>query len=151
MSNTLVVCPECGAKNRIPEEKRHLGPKCGRCSKSLKNAHPAGVVITVTDADFHQIVEQSHLPVVVDFYSPTCGPCRTLAPVIVNLAQLYAGKVLICKVDTSIQRNSSTRFQIRGVPCLLFFRQGKVVDQVVGAVPQQELEQRLNAFLKAGG
>lgn len=146
--NTLIVCPGCGAKNRIPTDKQHLSPKCGRCSLSLVGVPVSGIVNPLIDAKFQQQVEHSTLPVLVDFYSPTCGPCRTIAPVIETLAALYAGRLLVFKLDTASQQMSAARFQIRGVPTLLFFKDGKMVDQVVGAVPRTEIETRINALLQ---
>jgi thioredoxin 2 len=146
--NTLIVCPGCGVKNKIPTDKQHLMPKCGRCGTSLAGAPVSGIVNTLTDADFRQRVEQSSLPVLVDFYSPTCGPCRMIAPVVETLAGLYAGRLLVFKLDTSSQQMSAARFQIRGVPTLLFFKNGAMVDQLVGAVPQAEIETRINSLLQ---
>lgn len=143
--STLIVCPKCGAKNRIPAEKAHLTPKCGRCGTRLPAA--GGTVIELSDQNFQQIVGNAALPVLVDFYSPTCGPCHALAPVIDQLARDYAGKAVICKLDTSRHQMTAGRFQIRGVPTLIFFKNGQPVDQVVGAVPAQELQQRLNSML----
>jgi len=145
--HTLIVCPGCGAKNRIPPDKQHLTPKCGRCGLSLAGAPVSGVVNPLLDAEFLKKVEQSSLPVLVDFYSPTCGPCRMLAPIMESLAGLYAGRLLVFKLDTSSQQMSAARFQIRGVPTLLFFKNGTMVDQLVGAAPQAEIEGRINALL----
>jgi thioredoxin 2 len=143
--NDIVVCPSCGAKNRIPADKQHLAAKCGKCGTRL----PArgGSVVELSDQNFQQMVTTSTLPVLVDFYSPTCGPCHALAPVIEQLAGQYAGRALICKLDTSRHQMTASQFQIRGVPTLIFFKNGQPVDQVVGAVPGQELEQRLNSLL----
>ncbi len=146
MNDTIVVCPSCGAKNRIPADKRHLTPKCGRCGAPLGQAG-SGTVIELTDMSFQQEVAGSPLPVLVDFYSPTCGPCRMLAPVIENLARRYAGRVKVGKLDTSRHQMIAAQFQIRGVPTLLFFKGGQVVDQLVGAAPQAEIEQRLDRLL----
>ncbi len=146
MNDTIVVCPACGAKNRIPADKRHLTPKCGRCGAPLGRAG-GGSVVELTDMTFQQEVNGSPVPVLVDFYSPTCGPCRMLAPVIESLARKYAGRVKVCKLDTSRNQMVAAQFQIRGVPTLLFFKGGQVVDQLVGAAPQPEIEQRLNVLL----
>ena len=145
--NGLTVCPGCGAKNRIPSNKQHLTPKCGRCGVSLVGAPVSGVVNPLTDAQFQQRVEQSSLAVLVDFYSPTCGPCRMIAPVIATLAEAYAGRLLVFKIDTSSQQMSASRFQIRGVPTLLFFKNGIMVDQLVGAAPQADIERLINNLL----
>ena len=145
--NTVIVCPGCGAKNRIPPEKEHLSPKCGRCGNSLAGAPVSGKVNHLTDAGFHTLVEQATLPVLLDFYSPTCGPCRMIAPIVETLAQEYAGRLLVFKLDTSTQQMTAARFQIRGVPSLLFFQGGQMVDQVVGAVPRQEIEQKIRQLV----
>ncbi len=146
MNDTIVACPSCGAKNRIPADKRHLTPKCGRCGAPLGRTGD-GSVVELTDMTFQQEVAASPVPVLVDFYSPTCGPCRMLAPVIDALARKYAGRAKICKLDTSRHQMVAGQFQIRGVPTLLFFKGGQVVDQLVGAAPQAEIEQRLDALL----
>jgi thioredoxin 2 len=132
----------------VPADKQHLAPKCGRCGLSLAGAPVSGIVNPLTDAQFSQRVEQSSLPVLVEFYSPTCGPCRMIAPVIETLARSYAGHLLVFKLDTTSQQSSGARFQIRGVPTLLFFKNGTMVDQVVGAVPQTEIEGRIAALLR---
>lgn len=147
MGDTIVTCPSCGAKNRIPAAKRHLTPKCGRCGAFLVEAGNEGQVVELGDHNFQQVVNATDKPVLVDFYSPTCGPCVGLAPVIANIAQAYAGRAMICKLDTSRHQLTATKFRIRGVPTLIFFKNGEVVDQVVGAVPGNELEQRLNRLL----
>lgn len=146
--NTMIVCPGCGAKNRIPPEKQHLTPKCGRCGTSLAGAPVSGLVNPTLDAQFHQWIERSPLPVLLDLYSPTCGPCRTIAPTIEALAREYAGRLLVFKLDTSTQQMTAARFQIRGVPTLLFFKEGQMVDQLVGAVPRTEIEQRILSLLR---
>lgn len=146
MSEVIIKCPGCGVKNRIPADKQHLRPKCGRCGRVLGPA-AGGKVIELDDSAFDRVVGNSLLPVLVDFYSPTCGPCHALAPVIDALARQYAGKVVVAKYDTSRNQRAAARFQIRGVPTLIFFKQGKVVDQVVGAAPQADIERRLNSLL----
>jgi thioredoxin 2 len=146
--DTLILCPDCGTKNRIPASKAHLVPKCGRCGRSLANVPRSGLVNPLTDAQFQQQVEQAPLPVLVDFYSPTCGPCRMIAPVIEDLAHAYAGRLLVFKLDTTTHQMSAARWQIKGVPTLLFFKAGRLVDQMVGAVPRAEIEQRIDTLLR---
>jgi thioredoxin 2 len=114
----------------------------------LAGAPISGVVNPLTDAQFHQWVEQSTIPVLVDFYSPNCGHCHVIAPVLETLARDYAGRLLVFKLDTSMQQKSAARFQIRGVPTLLFFKGGHMVDQLVGAVPRSEIEQRIVTLLQ---
>lgn len=142
----LIKCPSCGAKNRIPEEKQHLRPKCGRCGRSLATAGSA-TVQELDDRSFDRLVRESALPLLVDFYSPTCGPCRMLAPVVDTLARNYAGRLLVAKLDTSRHQMAAARFRIRGVPTLLFFKNGQLADQIVGAAPQAQIEERIRAIL----
>jgi thioredoxin 2 len=99
------------------------------------------------DPGFDRLVRESALPVLVDFYSPTCGPCRTLAPVIDAIARNYVGRFLVAKLDTSRHQLAASRFQIRGVPTLLFFKNGSLADQIVGAAPQAEIERHVRALL----
>ncbi len=82
----------------------------------------------------------------VDFYSPTCGPCKSIAPVIAALSKEYLGKVIIATLDTSTNPGTAMHYKIRGVPSLLFFKNGQVVDQIVGAPPEVQLRQKLDSL-----
>ncbi len=145
MSDSMIIgCPSCGTKNRIPLARTGQRGRCGRCSAPLP---VPGTVVELGDQNFRQVIQGTRVPVLVDFYSPTCGPCQMMAPVIEELARRYQGRVLVAKYDTSRNQAVAAGFQIRGVPTLIFFRDGQPVDQVVGAVPGPELEQRLAALL----
>lgn len=85
--------------------------------------------------------------VLVDFWAPWCGPCRMLAPVIDKLAEEFDGKAKICKVNTDEQEELSAQYGIRSIPTMLFFKNGEVVDQMVGATSEQVLKDKLNALL----
>ncbi len=146
MQTIRVDCPNCGAGNRVPVAKQHLGPKCGKCGTSL-DVTSSALPVELGDADFNTFIKGANLPVLVDFYSPTCGPCHAMAPAIDNLARKYLGRALICKLDTSRHQMTASQYQIRGVPTLLFFKNGQVVDQIVGAVPPEALEQKLAPLL----
>jgi thioredoxin 1 len=104
-------------------------------------------VLEVSDATFDQDVLQSEQPVLVDFWAVWCGPCKAIAPIVDDLATSFAGKLKVAKVD--VDRNSATpsRFGIRGIPALLIFKGGKVVDQIVGYVPREVIEEKLNRVL----
>ena len=82
----------------------------------------------------------------VDFFSPTCGPCLMMSPAIDNLAKQFAGRVIIAKLDTSSNRGTPAQFQIRGVPTLIFFKNGQKVDQITGAMEEDALAIKLNQF-----
>jgi thioredoxin 1 len=99
--------------------------------------------MAVTDADFDQAVEKAAGLTVVDFWATWCGPCRMIAPILDQIAVEYAGQVKIAKLDVDANIKTATRFNVRSIPMLLFFKDGKVVDQIVGAVPRQAIEAKL--------
>jgi thioredoxin len=97
----------------------------------------------VTDGNFEQEVEQHPGLTIVDFWATWCGPCRMIAPVLDQLATEYEGKVKVAKLDVDTNIKTATRFNVRSIPLLLFFKDGKVVDQIVGAVPRAHIESKL--------
>lgn len=99
----------------------------------------AGNLVNVTDADFEKEVEQAAGVTVVDFWATWCGPCRMIAPVLEQLSVEFEGKVKVTKLDVDSNQKTSMRFNVRSIPTLLFFKDGKVVDQVIGAVPKATL------------
>ncbi len=104
-------------------------------------------VTSVTNDTFGSVVLQSKSLVMVDFWATWCGPCKIVAPVVEELAKEYAGKVTFAKVNTDENTDLATRYNIRGIPTLMFFKEGKVMDQVVGAVPKAQLKSKLDALL----
>jgi len=101
----------------------------------------------ITDVDFDSEVMQASQPVVVDCYATWCGPCRELAPIVDNLADEYAGKIKFVKVNVDESPKTAQKFQIEGIPTLLFFKDGKLTDTSVGLVAKAELAQRLDALI----
>jgi len=97
----------------------------------------------VTDQSFQQEIEQHAGLAVVDFWATWCGPCRLIAPILEALADEYAGRVKVAKLDVDANMQTATRFNVRSIPLLLFFRDGRVVDQIVGAVPRAMIEAKL--------
>jgi thioredoxin 1 len=95
--------------------------------------------IVVTDADFATQVEGSTGLTVVDFWATWCGPCRMIAPILDQLAVEFAGKVKVTKLDVDNNQQTTVKFNVRSIPTLLFFKDGKLIDQVVGAVPKTAL------------
>ena len=95
--------------------------------------------IAVTVADFETQVEKNTGVTVVDFWATWCGPCRMIAPILDQLAVEYQGKVRVAKLDVDSNQKTAMRFNVRSIPALLFFKDGKLVDQVIGAVPKAAL------------
>ena len=104
----------------------------------------------VTTADFDKEVLQSDVPVLVDFWAVWCGPCRMIAPHVDAVAEEFAGKARVFKVDTDQESDIAGRYNIMSIPTLLFFKDGKVADQLVGAVPKSEIANRLNKLVSNG-
>ena len=97
----------------------------------------------VTDDTFETEIEQHSGLAVVDFWATWCGPCRTIAPVLEQLATEHAGKLKVAKLDVDTNIKTATRYNVRSIPMLLFFKDGKVVDQIVGAVPKTQIESKI--------
>ena len=101
----------------------------------------------VTSSDFDSQVLQSSVPVLVDFWAVWCGPCKMIAPHVDALAEEYAGRIKVLKVNVDDEQEIANRYGIMSIPTLLFFKEGKVADQVVGAVPKNVIADRLEKLL----
>jgi len=106
-------------------------------------------ILTFTDASFDQEVLRSEVPVLVDFWAEWCGPCRMMAPTIDVVANDYAGKIKVGKVDVDANGDTAQRYNIRGIPTLLLFKGGRVVEQRVGAVGKSEVQKMLDQHVTA--
>ena len=105
------------------------------------------LVTAATDASFAQDIEATKGVVMVDFWAPWCGPCRAIAPMVEALAKEYEGRVKVAKLNTDDNPATMKRFGVRSIPSILFFKDGVLVDKVVGALPKAALEQKLIAQL----
>ena len=127
-SPDVVVCPACGAKNRVPVAATGR-PRCAKCQADLP------WLVSAHDSDFDQAVAAPGV-VLVDLWAPWCGPCRMVAPVLESLAKRYAGKLKVVKVNVDNCPVTAARYDARSIPTLLVMRNGQVVDRVVGAQPE---------------
>lgn len=103
----------------------------------------AGQPITLTDASFDWVIRESRVPVLVDFWAAWCGPCKMIAPAMADLAREFAGRAMVGKLNVDENPRTAGRFNVMSIPTLLIFKNGQVVDQIVGAQPAQALRQRL--------
>ena len=141
MKNDLhLVCPHCQSINRVPTAKLSEHPNCGRCQQPLFTGEP----IELTTATFSRHVERSDLPLLVDFWAPWCGPCRSFAPIFEDVAEERSGKMRFVKVNTEAERELSARFRIRSIPTIMMFKNGEVIDMLNGAVPKAPFDSWLN-------
>jgi thioredoxin len=148
----IQVCPNCGAKNRVDERAAELSqPVCGRCGAKLPQVEAAtdtnGKPQVVTDATFAQDVigASASVPILVDAWAEWCPPCRMIAPLLDQLAAESGGRYKIVKLNVDENPRTSAQFGIRSIPTLLIFKNGKLVDQMVGAQPKQAIAARLTA------
>lgn len=103
--------------------------------------------VTITDENFEQEVLKSNILVLVDFWAVWCGPCKMIAPVVEQLAAEYNGKLKIGKLDVDNNQQSAIKYGVRGIPTLLIFKDGKVVDTIIGAVPKQLIVNKIEPLL----
>jgi thioredoxin 1 len=103
--------------------------------------------IILTEENFQKEVLESDLPVLIDFWAPWCGPCLMIGPAIEEIAQEYSGRLKIGKLNVDENQNLAIRYGIRGIPTLLIFREGKVIEQIVGALPKEALKSKIDMAL----
>jgi thioredoxin 2 len=135
VAKSVVTCPSCGAKNRVPTVAAG-SPRCAKCQSALPWLVEAG------DSDFAGAVDTKRL-VLVDLWAPWCGPCRMVAPVLESLSNEFASTLKVVKVNVDESPRTAQRYEARSIPMLLFMRDGELVDTVVGAQPEHVLRARI--------
>ena len=146
----VVACSKCGTKNRVDETRLVDGQaKCGRCGVKLE-VQEAGASnaelkpLVVTDATFQRDVLQTKgSPVLLDCWAPWCGPCRIVGPIMDQLAAASQGRYRIAKLNVDENPATAAQYQIASIPTMLIFKDGKLIDRIIGAQPKQAIEQRL--------
>ncbi len=138
-----VVCPSCLSVNNIPVKESYTKANCGKCKNSLLITTP----LELSENNFDEVVVNSDLPVVVDFWAPWCGPCKMMGPNFEKSAKNFPLKVLFTKVNTESEQNLGARFGIRSIPTLIIFKNGKEVNRVSGALDETSLNKLVSQFI----
>ena len=140
MSSTIVVCDNCGKKNRVPAVATGV-PHCSNCHA------PLGWIADASEDDFVEVVDAATLPALVDLWAPWCGPCRMVSPVLENLAHQFAGRVKLVKVNVDESPRVAQRFGVQGIPTLLVMRGEDVIARQTGAAGEAALRSWLQDAL----
>src|SRR4030095_141588 len=145
----VVTCKECDAKNRVDESKLDSSQaKCGQGGAKLDTVsgvnEPGTTPIIVTDQNFEtEVLQVKGVPVLLDCWAPWCGPCRIVGPYLDQLATESNGRYLIAKLNVDENQGTAAPFQVSSIPTMLIFKEGKLIDRMVGALPKQAIAARL--------
>ena len=143
MSNAKhIVCPACSAVNRIPQEKMGAGPACGKCHKPLFNKRP----VTLTSENFHKHINRNDVPVVVDFWAPWCGPCKMMAPAFEQASADLEPRVRLAKLNTEDENSIGAQLNVRSIPTLVVFKNGKEIARQAGAMSAADIKSRIAQY-----
>ena len=138
-----IICPNCLSVNNVPIKDSYTKANCGKCKESLLNTKP----IELNQSNFDEVVVNSDIPVIVDFWAPWCGPCKMMGPNFEKAATKFPLKTLFVKVNTQNEQNLGTRFSILSIPTLIVFKNGKEVHRVSGALDEKNLTQLVSQML----
>ena len=130
MSETRVVCPRCATTNTVPAERLGDAPRCGKCHEAMFDAHPA----ELGGGAFERHVTRNDIPLLVDFWAPWCGPCRTMAPAFEQAAAILEPGVRLAKVNTDEEQAIGGRYGIRSIPTMILFSGGREIARHSGAM-----------------
>ena len=140
MSTTNISCPHCQATNRIPSNRLGDSPKCGKCKNALFTGKPQ----ELTSTNANVVLTRNDIPVIVDCWASWCGPCQNFAPIFQQAARKLEPQFLFAKLDTEQQQTLANSWQIRSIPTLILFKQGKEAARISGALSLNQFEQWLS-------
>ena len=141
--NAIIKCDSCSTKNRVPISRLSQNPKCGKCGAALPKVPVYDHPVNINDSSFEREVLAHPGPVLVDCWAPWCGPCKTVAPILDQIATQYAGRLKIAKLNVDENPATASKFAVQSIPTMLIFNNGKQVDTLIGALPKNEIEKRL--------
>jgi thioredoxin 2 len=136
-------CQFCQTWNRIDAARVASRPKCGKCGRPMLLDRP----FPLDEESFARTIQESEVPVLVDFYADWCGPCKMMAPYVDEVAAKYQGRALVAKLNTDLAQRTTQSYGIRGIPTVIVFREGREVARNTGAVRGPQLEQLLQSAL----
>ena len=143
-TGVLVPCPSCGTTNRIKYGALDRATQCGKCHAPIP--HVASPIDVHDSQAFDDVMRDTLVPVVVDFWATWCGPCHMMAPEIAKVAQRAAGRALVLKVDTDANPELSERYRIRSIPTVGIFVRGREVNRAAGVQPASNLERLIEQY-----
>ena len=138
-----VICPNCLSINNVPKKDSYLKANCGKCKESLLD----NKTINLTNDNFDEIIVNSDIPVIVDFWAPWCGPCKMFAPIFNETSKKYPLKAVFAKVDTELEQTLGSKYHIMSIPTLVVFKNGVEVKRVSGALDPLRLSTLINEFI----
>ena len=138
-----VICPNCLSINNVPKKDSYLKANCGKCKESLLNNKP----INLTNANFDEVIVNSEIPVIVDFWAPWCGPCKMFAPIFNETSKKYPLKAVFAKVNTEVEQTLGSKYNIKSIPTLVIYKNGLEVKRISGALDPLRLSNLINEFI----
>lgn len=137
--NSSICCPECSATNNVPTNRLGDGPKCGKCKQALFQ----GNTVNLTSANYQNMINRNDIPVLIDCWATWCGPCQQFAPIFEQAATQFEPNLRLAKLNTEAEQAIAGQLQIRSIPTLILFKQGKEIARISGALPLGQLKQWL--------
>lgn len=130
-----IACPHCDAINRVQYSKLDLAPKCGKCHQALFIGKP----LELSSQNFSKFINQTDIPIVIDFWAPWCGPCKMMAPIFEQTSSIIEPRARLAKLNTELSQDIAASYHIRSIPTLVIFKDGKEAARQSGAMDQANL------------
>lgn len=137
-----VICPHCNSVNNIPQKDSYKKANCGKCKGSLLEKN----LIELSTSNFDEVIVNSEIPVIVDFWAPWCGSCKMMAPTFESVSKKYPLKMLFAKVNTEQEQQLGAMYNIRSIPTLVIYKNGQEIDRVSGALDANSLDSLVQRY-----